>query len=981
MTDSAPHVDLDQARRYLAALCGDESARCAWQTFDDNKARKDKALAYRLPCCPFATVQRELVERNGRGAGVFVTVNDTGDSARVVDAPIVALRALFVDCDGGQPLPESWPLQPSIIVQRDATHWHAYWCLVEGESVERFTPAQVALAGHWISDLAVSDRWRVLRIPGFLHCKAEARPVTLLHADGSLRYTIDQVLDAHPVADWDDLPAEYRAKAERVGILEPRQPAEAAAPAPTSRPMGEGQEGRYRWMLEVTAKWAESMDAGAGAANPRHGSRDNAGFILACKCQARGLTAADAADLVRRYWTRSGYLAKAGRGEEDVARVVKSAYSKQREDRRMPVHPDDRPRRGEVRAARPQSPQDGEDLFAAADGGAVAVADDAGAGDPPGDDGGSGGGGDDADDAGGEPAAFDGLDVAILRDRWAIGENGVIPMEWDGRAGATVGKVNKRLGNLPIWPCRVGRDVATGRSYMHIAWVTPDGETRRTWLPEEDVKAGDCLLKLAEGPIAGARFSAAAVWLTEARRAITNPMVEVTSRLGWCGVNGSRRWVWPTGGDAGVRYIGSDLPSHGDLEGWKKGLNHVLGLGKPGYVALVAAALSAAAPWARLLSGQRNPTLGLQARSSSGKGSVLDWVLAIWCDASALTLPATSTAKGIQDRGIDVPDLPIFLDELQQLAESDPRGLALSNAMYYLGNGQQRVRATKAGGAEGGARRYGVGFYAAEAPVLAGRNEGVALRAVELTGDPCPDEATARILRAAGAHTGVLAVQISEAVRSRSVSDWATHLRERSGELAKAYAGLRAGDSDVLALVERGCGVLADCCDLDNYPTPEVLGWLAEQIAAQRKAQRDREAVCLREVLDLLLNLGWDMAERRTLNQRPIAWRCEVDDQRGGTVRRCESYDCDPSHPALAQIFERAGGEDRVLAAWRDRGWIVTQPPRLRVRRRGADGGYVVRFAAAGLVQAGYDVVPAGQRSPAPAAAAAASGDDGEPPF
>jgi uncharacterized protein (DUF927 family) len=82
-----------------------------------------------------------------------------------------------------------------------------------------------------------------------------------------------------------------------------------------------------------------------------------------------------------------------------------------------------------------------------------------------------------------------------------------------------------------------------------------------------------------------------------------------------------------------------------------------------------------------------------------------------------LRLPASSTGKGLQDRAIQYPDLPIFLDELQQLAEQNP--IVASDAVYFLANGQRRVTSSRAQTSVGGEARHGVGFYAAEAPVPA----------------------------------------------------------------------------------------------------------------------------------------------------------------------------------------------------------------------------------------------------------------------
>lgn len=913
MTDG-PTIDLAEARRFVAALAG-EGARVAWQTFDDDKARKDPRLAWRLPCCPLSTVEGELVTRNGRGAGVYLTVNDTGGSARVQETPVVGLRALFVDCDGTAELPQTWPLAPSIVVQRDATHWHAYWLLVPGEAVERFTAAQTALAGHWRTDWAISDLPRVMRVPGFMHCKAEPVPVALRVVETARRYTIDQVLAAHPVADWSAVPEAHRRKAIAMGLLaddRPARPTVEASAAPVAGP------------ADRQVLWANTVKIFDGFSDA-YGKHDTNGFRIAAICQARGFDQAEAAGEVRRYWERCGYFAGGG-SEADVARVVRSGYSKQRNDH-LPV-PKSRPAertgpRPSFDAAEPPQPPAEEQP---------------------------------AEEPEQPQGPWDNLDLDALKDRWSIGVGGVAPIEWDARKEASVVKITKRLGNLPLWPSRCGRDVATGRSFLELGWVTPAGETRHQWMAEDQVKLGKALLDLPEGPVAGPRWLAAAVWLTEARSAIRNPTAEVTSRLGWCGINGSRRWVWPgTGLAEQARYIGDALPSHGELGKWQAGLEHLLSLdGDKAYTALVCAALSVAAPWARLINGKRNPVIGLLARSSSGKGSVLSWALAPWADAESLTLPASSSVKGLQDRAVQYPDLPIFCDELQQMLDQGQYGQSqASEAVYFLANGQRRVTSSKAQVSVGGEARHGVGFYAAEAPILPGLNSGVHYRVVELRGDPCPDEATARCLRQAGQHTGVLAEAVSRLVQAQDVGAWIEALRRQSAELKGSHVGLEAGDSDVLALLQRGCDVLDQVCGVD-MPTGSLVAWVAKVIAEQRRNAIDKETACLQAVLDWLCNLDWTYEDstgavqyrtEMVLQQHLVAWSSWINGT-GGPLRG--SLECDPVHRELVQIFERYGGERRVLPAWAARGWIEKQGAHLKVRKRGC--GRVVRFSRAALV-------------------------------
>jgi hypothetical protein len=100
------------------------------------------------------------------GYGVFVVVNEGGNS----DAEISCVRAVFVDADDVLLSKIKWHVPPDFIVQRDATHWHAYW-RVNSLEVERFRDVQKRLAAHYGTDPSVSNPSRVMRLAGTLHQK------------------------------------------------------------------------------------------------------------------------------------------------------------------------------------------------------------------------------------------------------------------------------------------------------------------------------------------------------------------------------------------------------------------------------------------------------------------------------------------------------------------------------------------------------------------------------------------------------------------------------------------------------------------------------------------------------------------------------------------------------------------------------------------------------------------------------------------
>ena len=114
----------------------------------------------------------ELVRLNNRGAGIYVTVNETDGLGRSAEN-IIRIRSQFVDLDGAplQPVLEAEP-KSHMVVETSPGKWHAYW-LMAGVELTEFAGIQKRLAQTFNSDPAVHDLPRVMRLPGFYHRKGE----------------------------------------------------------------------------------------------------------------------------------------------------------------------------------------------------------------------------------------------------------------------------------------------------------------------------------------------------------------------------------------------------------------------------------------------------------------------------------------------------------------------------------------------------------------------------------------------------------------------------------------------------------------------------------------------------------------------------------------------------------------------------------------------------------------------------------------
>lgn len=207
---------VSEAIRFLEAL---EPGASSWsfQTFDDTPGKRPELAGTR-----HGTLMQHadwLTAQNVQGAGVFVTVNETDGKGRKA-SNVIRVRALFADFDNPEPDAlerlRADPLPPSIIVESSTGKWHAYW-LIEGLALADFKPLQQRIAEHWGSDPKVCDLPRVMRLPGFQHCKGDPHSVRLVEVAGK-RYGLELAARYAPLApEKNALQGGENANAEEVG--------------------------------------------------------------------------------------------------------------------------------------------------------------------------------------------------------------------------------------------------------------------------------------------------------------------------------------------------------------------------------------------------------------------------------------------------------------------------------------------------------------------------------------------------------------------------------------------------------------------------------------------------------------------------------------------------------------------------------------------------------------------------------------------
>jgi len=159
--------DRGLAELYVEVLTGDKDTPMHWTALWGVKEEKRPAK-----CISFSSlgeVWDNLVKVNKEGYGVYCVVNKTdGEGAK--GANVTGLRALFIDCDAGEPDESLFheDFLPSFFVNcRRGPHY--YWLLNRNCALESFTPAQKVLITHFNSDPAIHNLSRLMRVPGFVH--------------------------------------------------------------------------------------------------------------------------------------------------------------------------------------------------------------------------------------------------------------------------------------------------------------------------------------------------------------------------------------------------------------------------------------------------------------------------------------------------------------------------------------------------------------------------------------------------------------------------------------------------------------------------------------------------------------------------------------------------------------------------------------------------------------------------------------------
>ena len=190
--------DLNLTRAFITSLTGSPDTVCDWRVINDrNKGEQGINLRGSL-----ATLAKTLIDYNERFYGVFMTVNAMKpDGPRTLEN-VDFIRAQVADIDDVLTAQDSYnravssATPPHFAVQSSQGKFHLYWLVEPYQGNDFYTQQQRKLAQFYNGDSNVIDATRVLRVPGFLHCKSTPQLVTCWGISNNPRYTHQQIADS-----------------------------------------------------------------------------------------------------------------------------------------------------------------------------------------------------------------------------------------------------------------------------------------------------------------------------------------------------------------------------------------------------------------------------------------------------------------------------------------------------------------------------------------------------------------------------------------------------------------------------------------------------------------------------------------------------------------------------------------------------------------------------------------------------------------
>ena len=184
------------AKDVISSLFNPDEEVCI-RVFADKKGDAFTGCKLNVEAGKFATMEEVLKKHNEQNRGIFYVVNYGGQD----DSSITRINAQFIECDSlsieeQRAQIDAFPLAPSLIIKTRKS-LHTYWFIKDGD-INKFRTVQKQLIQHFRGDPMCVNESRVLRLPGFNHCKEEPIEVTCISFHPERKYTQDELLECLP---------------------------------------------------------------------------------------------------------------------------------------------------------------------------------------------------------------------------------------------------------------------------------------------------------------------------------------------------------------------------------------------------------------------------------------------------------------------------------------------------------------------------------------------------------------------------------------------------------------------------------------------------------------------------------------------------------------------------------------------------------------------------------------------------------------
>lgn len=402
----------------------------------------------------------------------------------------------------------------------------------------------------------------------------------------------------------------------------------------------------------------------------------------------------------------------------------------------------------------------------------------------------------------------------------------------------------------------------------------------------------------------------------EAMNKDTLPLVRSTSHMGWVG---TRQFIPGLQGeieldveDGGASGVAAGYHERGTLAEWVEMTKPLREMP----VARLMMAASFAAPMLKIL-GQRVFILHSWGPSRGGKTAALKAALSVWGEPETIMANFNATKVGLERLASLYSDLPLGIDERQVVG--DRQGF-VESLVYLIGLGKGKARGAKGGGLQQFAQWRTIALTTGEEPLSSQSSTGgIATRAIEIYGQPIPNEGLAgQIHRGAAEHYGTAGPLFVRRLLDMMDSD-GDALKTDFDALVER---IKATDSDKASSHISGLAlmVLADfyasrwIYSLDETEAlTQALGLATVTLAQLEAAAGMDDATRAMEYLQ-----SWFYANKGRFGS-------SIFDERYGKVETINNLVLILPH-VFDQVMEQGGyNPNRILRDWAERDWIETE--------------------------------------------------------